>query len=239
MAQANRVGQALAIWIPPSRPTGMSAAIRASSYTSISKPWDGSLRAAPATGWSVTATANSLGGSTAGWSARPALVRPCDGRRLLTLGLRGDPANAHRRLRDRLSPPSRRLVRRTRDPHPGGHERQRSAYKAHSFSRALAQLGVRHLRTRPYRPRTNGKAERFIQTLLNEWAYSRVYGSSTERAQALPHFLQRYNYTRPHGSLSHQPPASRLTNVVRSYSSGVARTGHGALPGSGARQLSR
>lgn len=92
-----------------------------------------------------------------------------------------------------------------------------SAYKAHSFSRALAQLGVRHLRIQPYRPRTNGKAERFIQTLLNEWAYSRVYGSSTERAHALPHFLQRYNYTRPHGSLSHQPPASRLTNVVRNY----------------------
>jgi transposase InsO family protein len=92
-----------------------------------------------------------------------------------------------------------------------------SAYKAHSFSRALTQLGLRHQRTRPYRPRTNGKAERFIQTLLNEWAYSRIYGSSTERTQALPQFLQRYNYQRPHGSLSHQPPASRLTNLVRNY----------------------
>jgi transposase InsO family protein len=93
-----------------------------------------------------------------------------------------------------------------------------SAYKAHSFSRALTQLGLRHLRIQPYRPRTNGKAERFIQTLLNEWAYSRIYGSSTERAQALPRFLDRYNYQRPHGSLSHQPPATRLTNVVRNYS---------------------
>jgi transposase InsO family protein len=90
-----------------------------------------------------------------------------------------------------------------------------SAYVAHAYRQALAELGLRQLRTRPYRPRTNGKAERFIQTLLNEWAYERIYGSSTERAHALPLFLERYNYRRPHGSLGHQPPASRLTNVAR------------------------
>ena len=90
-----------------------------------------------------------------------------------------------------------------------------SAYVAHAYRQALAELGLRQLRTRPYRPRTNGKAERFIQTLLNEWAYQRIYGSSTERAHALPLFLERYNYRRPHGSLGHQPPASRLTNVAR------------------------
>jgi transposase InsO family protein len=88
-----------------------------------------------------------------------------------------------------------------------------SAYIAHAHRQALAELGLRHLRIRPYRPRTNGKAERFIQTLLNEWAYERVYGSSSERTAALPLFLDRYNIKRPHGSLSHQPPASRLTNV--------------------------
>ena len=60
-----------------------------------------------------------------------------------------------------------------------------SAYIAHAYRRALAELGLRHLRIRPYRPRTNGKAERFIQTLLNEWAYERIYGSSAERAAAL------------------------------------------------------
>ena len=92
-----------------------------------------------------------------------------------------------------------------------------SAYVAHGYHRALAELGLRHLRIQPYRPRTNGKAERFIQTLLNEWAYARIYGSSPERTRALPPFLERYNYRRPHGSLSHQPPASRLTNVVRNY----------------------
>ncbi|HEX8052970.1 MAG TPA: IS481 family transposase [Thermoleophilaceae bacterium] len=93
-----------------------------------------------------------------------------------------------------------------------------SSYTAHAHRRALETLGLRHLRTRPYRPRTNGKAERFIQTLLNEWAYERVFGSSAERAAALPLFLERYNYRRPHGSLGHKPPASRLTNVVGNYS---------------------
>jgi transposase InsO family protein len=93
-----------------------------------------------------------------------------------------------------------------------------SAYIAHGYRTALAALGLRHLRIRPYRPRTNGKAERFIQTLLNEWAYERLYGSSAERTAALPLFLDRYNFRRPHGSLGHQPPASRLTNVVRNYS---------------------
>lgn len=93
-----------------------------------------------------------------------------------------------------------------------------SAYVAHSYGAALTELGLRHLRIRPYRPQTNGKAERFIQTLANEWAYERIYGSSAERATALPLFLERYNFRRPHGSLSHQPPASRLTNVTGNYS---------------------
>jgi transposase InsO family protein len=93
-----------------------------------------------------------------------------------------------------------------------------SAYIAHAYRQALADLGLRHLRIRPYRPRTNGKAERLIQTLLNEWAYERIYGSSSERTRALPLYLERYNYRRPHGSLGHKPPSSRLTNLVRNYS---------------------
>ena len=92
-----------------------------------------------------------------------------------------------------------------------------SAYYSHAHQRTLAELRLKHLRTRPYRPRTNGKAERFIQTLINEWAYERIYGNSAERARALPLFLDRYNFRRPHGSLNHQPPASRLTNLVRNY----------------------
>lgn len=93
-----------------------------------------------------------------------------------------------------------------------------SAYKAHAYRHALNKLRLKHLRIKPGRPRTNGKAERFIQTLQNEWAYARIYGSSNERTAALPRYLTHYNFRRPHGSLSHQPPASRLTNVAGNYS---------------------
>jgi transposase InsO family protein len=92
-----------------------------------------------------------------------------------------------------------------------------SCYLAHAHRAALRELGLRHLRIKPYRPRTNGKAERFIQTLLAEWAYARLYGSSSERAAALPLFLDRYNFRRPHGSLGKRAPATRLNNLVGNY----------------------
>jgi transposase InsO family protein len=92
-----------------------------------------------------------------------------------------------------------------------------SAYVARVFALACGRLGLRHTRTRPRRPRTNGKAERFIQTAINEWAYARIYATSSERALALPPWLNHYNYRRPHGSLGHQPPGSRLNNVARNY----------------------
>ena len=85
------------------------------------------------------------------------------------------------------------------------------AYISGAHRIACAQLGIRHLRTRPYRPRTNGKAERLIQTMLRRWAYRRAYSSSAERTAALGAWLDHYNYTRPHGSLSKRPPRSRLT----------------------------
>jgi transposase InsO family protein len=86
-----------------------------------------------------------------------------------------------------------------------------------SFGEACHALGLRHLRTRPYRPRTNGKAERFIQTLINEWAYARVYSTSAERTAQLTPWLVHYNFRRPHGSLRHRPPASRLNNLAGNY----------------------
>jgi transposase InsO family protein len=92
-----------------------------------------------------------------------------------------------------------------------------SAYVSSGHRIACTRLGIRHLRTRAYRPRTNGKAERFIQTLTQDWAHGRIYGSSTERAGALPLWLNHYNYKRPHGSLAHRPPASRLNNLARNY----------------------
>ncbi len=89
-----------------------------------------------------------------------------------------------------------------------------SCYVSHTHRAALRELGLRHLLIRPYRPRTNGKPERFIKTLLEEWAWARIYGSSTERAAALPPFLERYNYRRPHGALGKQPPATRLNQAA-------------------------
>jgi transposase InsO family protein len=89
-----------------------------------------------------------------------------------------------------------------------------SAYVSHAHRLACARLGIRHLRTRPYRPRTNGKAERFIQTLTRRWAHGRSYSSSAERTAALTGWLDHYNFRRPHGSLSHKPPGSRLTKAA-------------------------
>ncbi len=92
-----------------------------------------------------------------------------------------------------------------------------SAYRSRVHQAACALLGIRHTRTRPHRPRTNGKAERFIKTLIDGWAYARIYTSSNERAQALPLWLNHYNYSRPHGSIGHRPPANRLNNVSSNY----------------------
>lgn len=90
-----------------------------------------------------------------------------------------------------------------------------SAYVSGAHRIACAQLGIRHLRTRPYRPRTNGKAERLIQTMLRRWAYRRPYRSSAERTAALRPWLNHYNFIRPHGSIGKRPPGSRLTKPPR------------------------
>ena len=85
-----------------------------------------------------------------------------------------------------------------------------SCYKAFAFRRVCKRLGLRHLRTRPYTPKTNGKAERFIQTALREWAYARAYDTSRQRAAELPYWMHRYNWHRPHGSIGSVPPISKL-----------------------------
>jgi transposase InsO family protein/transposase len=89
-----------------------------------------------------------------------------------------------------------------------------SAYVSAVFGIACRGLGIKHSRTRPYRPRTNGKAERFIRTMLAEWAYAAVYGSSEERTAALSGWLERYNTTRRHGALGHKPPVQRLRELT-------------------------
>jgi transposase InsO family protein len=95
-----------------------------------------------------------------------------------------------------------------------------SAYRSRVHTLACRTLGLRHLRTRPYRPQTNGKAERFIRTLLQGWAYGAIYGSSAERTAALDGWLWHYNHRRRHSALGHQPPVARLdrTNLLGTYS---------------------
>jgi len=89
-----------------------------------------------------------------------------------------------------------------------------AAYQAHAFRRLCRRLGLTHRRTRPYTPRTNGKAERFIQTALREWAYAFAYETSEQRGQYLAAWLHRYNWHRPHASLDYLPPVSRLGLAV-------------------------
>jgi transposase InsO family protein len=88
-----------------------------------------------------------------------------------------------------------------------------ACYRSNVHAASCRELSMRHLFTRPYRPRTNGKAERFIQTLTNRWAYGAIYGSSAERTAALLGWLDHYNFRRGHGSLGHRPPAARLAEL--------------------------
>ena len=89
-----------------------------------------------------------------------------------------------------------------------------SAYRSKLFTSALQQAQARHIRTRPYTPRTNGKAERFIQTSLREWAYARPYASSAERAHAITEWANRYNLDRPHAGIGGISPWQRLNNLL-------------------------
>ena len=97
-----------------------------------------------------------------------------------------------------------------------------SCYKSFAFARACRRLKIKHIRTKPYTPKTNGKAERFIQTSLREWAYARAYQTSDQRAKDLPYWTHQYNWHRPHGSLKSMPPISRLgltgDNLLRLHS---------------------
>lgn len=88
-----------------------------------------------------------------------------------------------------------------------------SGYVSKAFKAACSDMGIRHIRTRPYTPKTNGKAERFVQTSLREWAYAKPYESSEQRQAALQPFIDRYNWLRPHSALNHQPPITRLFGV--------------------------
>jgi transposase InsO family protein len=85
-----------------------------------------------------------------------------------------------------------------------------SSFQSRRYAKVLRLLKIRHLRTRPYTPKTNGKAERFVQTSLREWAYAQAYPTSDHRARELPLWLHRYNWHRPHGAIGAKPPISRI-----------------------------
>ena len=95
-------------------------------------------------------------------------------------------------------------------------------YRSHAFADLCRKLGLKHIRTKPYTPKTNGKAERFIQTALREWAYAQAYQTSDHRAAELPFWMHRYNWHRPHGAIKLQTPISRLSlaedNLLRLHS---------------------
>jgi transposase InsO family protein len=97
-----------------------------------------------------------------------------------------------------------------------------SCYRSKAFASACRRPGLKHIRTKPYTPKTNGKAERFIQTALREWAYAVAYPTSDQRTNQLPAWLHRYNWHRPHRSLKSQTPISRLglteDNLLRLHS---------------------
>jgi transposase InsO family protein len=92
-----------------------------------------------------------------------------------------------------------------------------SCYRSRAFAALLHDHGIRHIRTQPYKPRTNGKAEAFIRILQREWAYAYIYPSSSHRARALSGWLRWYNNHRPHGSIDSHPPISRVSHAARSY----------------------
>jgi len=97
-----------------------------------------------------------------------------------------------------------------------------SCYRSKAFRNACKRLSLKHIFTRPYTPRTNGKAERFIQTALREWAYAKAYDTSQQRAAELPYWMHRYNWHRPHGSIGSMPPITTLglsrNNLLRLHS---------------------
>ena len=97
-----------------------------------------------------------------------------------------------------------------------------TAYRSRRFARLLKRLKIKHIRTRPYTPRTNGKAQRFIQTLLREWAYAYCYPTSQHRAEELLRWMHHYNFHRPHSATERRPSITRLgferNNVLRNYS---------------------
>ena len=112
----------------------------------------------------------------------------------------------------------RRLVRRTRRHRATGAQRQRQLLPSHLWREACADLGITPKRTRPYRPQTNGKIERFHRTLAEGWAFKKFYNSESARLAALPAWVHEYNHHRPHSAIGKAAPITRLDNLAGHHS---------------------
>jgi transposase-like protein len=192
-------------WSRPSRFAAMNEPRQARSSTSTSRNWANSIESvtgSPVTG-PARATPAGSAGNTCTW--RSTTIRASPIRRILPDETR---ASCLRFLFNALRFFRSLGVKVERIMTDNG-----SSFRSRRYAKALRRLRIRRLRTRPYTPRTNGKAERFVQTSLREWAYARAYNASDERAAQLPIWLHRYNWHRPHGSLRSKPPISRLTQT--------------------------
>ena len=116
---------------------------------------------------------------------------------------------------DRDAPVPRTACRNPRQPVLSDNG---AAYRSHAWRDACAELGIRPKKTRPYRPQTNGKIERFHRTLATGWAFQRLFSTETARRKALPGWLHEYNHHRPHTAIGNHPPITRLTNLPGQYS---------------------
>jgi transposase InsO family protein len=139
-------------------------------------------------------------------------------RRLHTVGLRRSLARRESHNRDRVPGTRARVLCPLRHERQGTDTDNGAPYISTVHAIACRALGIRHLRTRPYRPQTNGKAERFIRTMLAGWAYGAIYASSKDRTAALDGWLWTYNHRRRHSAIGHKPPAEHLNNLLRTYS---------------------
>ena len=145
-------------------------------------------------------------------------LRPRRDRRRHPPGLRRSAGRREGRDRRRLPTPRRGVLQAPRLRHQAPAHRQRSPYISIRHAVACRALGIRHLRTRPRRPQTNGKAERFIRTMLDGWAYSgAIYASSAERTKALDGWLWHYNHRRRHQAIGRATPITRLNNLLGTY----------------------
>src|SRR4051794_19701827 len=121
------------------------------------------------------------------------------------------------RHRHRRAAPGRGLVRHPRRHHRTVLSDNGSAYRSHAWRNACLELGIKPKRTRPYRPQTNGKIERFHRTMADGWAFRRMFLSELARRQDLPGWLHEYNHHRPHTAIGRRAPITRLTNLSGQY----------------------